>query len=130
MIVWNICRADVEADEHNDDDDASSEETELDWQIEQEPFSATVLPLDGPKYGFANQRCGILQRLQVRQLTHCQLLELTTEHFCSFLSELIVLVMKWPKAYILVKLFHFMMAFVNVARLLSPKLDVVLLSHL
>ena len=59
--------ADAEADEIDDDDDASDEEIEFDWQIEQEPFIASELSLDGPKYGFANQRCAILQRLQVSQ---------------------------------------------------------------
>jgi len=55
--------ADVEATKEDDDD--SDEDTEFDWQIEQEPFIATALPLNSPKYGFANQRCAVLQRLQV-----------------------------------------------------------------
>jgi len=57
--------ADAEAEAH--DGDGSDEETEFDWQIEQEPFCATDLLLDGPKYGFANQRCAVLQRLQVTE---------------------------------------------------------------
>ena len=61
-----FANAAAEADEQGDD--VSDEETEFDWQIEQEPVSATALMVDGPKYGFANQRYGILQRLQVDSL--------------------------------------------------------------
>jgi len=43
----------------------SDDEAEFDWQVEQEPFVATEFPLNSPKYGFANQQSGILQRLQV-----------------------------------------------------------------
>jgi len=63
MQCEKFANADEEAAEQGDD--ATDEETEFDWQIEQEPFSATALPLDGPKYGFANQRCAVLQRIQV-----------------------------------------------------------------
>ena len=62
-LWWIVTDADAEGAEQGDD--ASDEEAEFDWHIEQEPFSATALPLDAPKYGFANQRCGVLQRLQV-----------------------------------------------------------------
>jgi len=63
--VWYETFADADAEAAEQGDDASDEESEFDWQIEQEPFSATALQLDGPKYGFANQRCALLQRLQV-----------------------------------------------------------------
>ena len=73
--MWYETFTDADSEAAGPNSDASDEETEFDWHIEQEPFSATALPLDGPKYGFANQRCGVLQRLQVSVgwLTACVL---------------------------------------------------------
>ena len=48
----------------NDLDENSLEE-EFDWSIEQTPFIERASPLDAPKYGFANQKSGVFQRLQV-----------------------------------------------------------------
>lgn len=41
---------------------------EIDWFIDQHPYEEPKLPLDAPKYGFANQRSGVIDRLQVRKL--------------------------------------------------------------
>ncbi|ELU11824.1 hypothetical protein CAPTEDRAFT_188632 [Capitella teleta] len=38
---------------------------DIDWQIEQIPFEESQLSAVGPKYGFANQKHGVLKRLQV-----------------------------------------------------------------
>ena len=45
--------------------DENSPEEEFDWSIEQTPFIEQASPLDAPKYGFANQKSGVFQRLQV-----------------------------------------------------------------
>jgi len=75
--MWYEVFAIADGDVTEEADDGSDEETDFDWQIEQEPFSATSLPVDGPKYGFANQRCAVLQRIQVvSQLIHFILVKL------------------------------------------------------
>jgi len=45
--------------EEEDDNDS------FDWQIDQHPFKEDGIFIDGPKYGFANKRCGVLKRLTV-----------------------------------------------------------------
>lgn len=42
------------------------EDEEFDWSIEQTPYTEQASPLDASKYGFANQKSGVFQRLQVR----------------------------------------------------------------
>ncbi|XP_062567775.1 protein SHQ1 homolog, partial [Saccostrea cucullata] len=39
-------------------------EEDFDWFVEQKPYKETELSLDGPKYGFANQKSGVFKRLQ------------------------------------------------------------------
>ncbi|XP_033746162.1 protein SHQ1 homolog [Pecten maximus] len=47
-----------------------SKETDLeidedfDWHVDQEVYVEEKIPLDAPKYGFANTRCGVFKRLQ------------------------------------------------------------------
>ena len=41
------------------------QEEEFDWSIEQTPYTEQASPLDSPRYGFANQKSGVFQRLQV-----------------------------------------------------------------
>lgn len=50
-------------------EEAEDQEEEFDWFIEQTPFTEQASPLDAPKYGFANQKSGVFQRLQVDFLT-------------------------------------------------------------
>lgn len=40
------------------------EDEDYDWHIEQTPFTDEQLCVDGPKYGFANQKSGLFSRLQ------------------------------------------------------------------
>jgi hypothetical protein len=62
----NNTDVDKESEEEVEDED---EEEDIDWHIEQIPYTEPELSLDCPKYGFANQKSGIFSRLQVT--THC-----------------------------------------------------------
>ena len=46
------------------------EEEEFDWSIEQTPYTEQASPLDAPRYGFASQKSGVFQRLQVGYFTN------------------------------------------------------------
>ena len=48
-----------------DGNEAEEEPEEFDWSIEQTPYTEQASPLDSPRYGFANQKSGVFQRLQV-----------------------------------------------------------------
>ena len=47
------------------DGNEAEEEEEFDWSIEQSPYTEQASPLDSPRYGFANQKSGVFQRLKV-----------------------------------------------------------------
>ena len=65
MYIYHSDTSNEDADESKPED-AEEEEEEFDWQIEQHPFEENdEIPLDSPKYGFANQKSGFLSRLQV-----------------------------------------------------------------
>ena len=49
----------------NEAEEEQEEEEEFDWSIEQTPYTEQASPLDCPRYGFANQKSGVFQRLQV-----------------------------------------------------------------
>ena len=49
----------------NEAEEEQDEEEEFDWSIEQTPYTEQASPLDSPRYGFANQKSGVFQRLQV-----------------------------------------------------------------
>lgn len=57
----NNTGVDKESEEEVEDVD---EEEDIDWHIEQIPYTEPELSLDCPKYGFANQKSGIFSRLQ------------------------------------------------------------------
>jgi hypothetical protein len=44
---------------------AEEDDDSCDWQVEQEPYREVDISPDGPKYGFANKRCGVFKRLKV-----------------------------------------------------------------
>ena len=56
-------------DQPSEEAEEEEEEEEFDWQVEQEPYEETTLT-EGPKYGFANQRCGVFHRLQVGKILY------------------------------------------------------------
>ena len=49
----------------NEAEEEQEEEVEFDWSIEQTQYTEQASPLDSPRYGFANQKSGVFQRLQV-----------------------------------------------------------------
>ena len=68
-------------------EEAEDQEEEFDWFIEQTPFTEQASPLDAPKYGFANQKSGVFQRLQVDFFTQL-LLKLSKILFVQEISAL------------------------------------------
>ena len=59
----HICLDDKPETPNNKEED---DEEDFDWQIEQQPYTEEDVSVEGPKYGFAHQRSGVLKRLQVR----------------------------------------------------------------
>ena len=59
---------DQKTDDHETDcseDEHVTPDEEFDWTIDQTPFEDPSPILSGPKYGFAHQKSGIFERLQV-----------------------------------------------------------------
>ncbi|XP_069141108.1 protein SHQ1 homolog isoform X2 [Argopecten irradians] len=51
------------SDEVTKDTDLEIDE-DFDWHVDQKVYVEDKLPMDAPKYGFANTRCGVFKRLQ------------------------------------------------------------------
>ncbi|XP_061179082.1 protein SHQ1 homolog [Saccostrea echinata] len=60
-IIEVIGNGDKEEDKSQVDEE---KEEDFDWYLEQKPYKENELSLDGPKYGFANQKSGVFKRLQ------------------------------------------------------------------
>lgn len=66
-FVYCLCICGI--DDGNEEAEDGEEEEDLDFFVEQQPYiEDDILTLSGPKYGFANQRSGVLKKLQVRYL--------------------------------------------------------------
>ena len=91
-VLYVVCTsccvfADANADEIDDSE-------EFDWQIEQQPFFDAPVAIDCPKYGFANQRSGVFQRLQARTPFVIFFTNITQSYFYNTIRKTLFLMLR------------------------------------